>query len=491
MKTANKKVTAERLVRDALEKAKHFADYNIFTFLNEEGALAKAREIDARIAKGEEVGRLAGVPYALKDNFLSPEGETTASAHILQGFKSPITATSVAKLEAEGAIMIGRTNLDAFAHGSSTENSFFGPTLNAFDRKRVAGGSSGGSAVAVALDIVEFATGSDTGGSIRQPASFNGVYGLKPTYGCISRYGVVAMASSTDVIGFFTKTPEDMDLLMSIASGQDPKDMTTLPDYYDNAGAQAECAFSGTGSARPVVTGEPPLAFSVVTSEAPRETHSCLRIGIIKDFDNESVDPEIREALKKKCDLLKSKGHEIVELEMPALKYALAAYYIIVPAEVASNLSRYDGIRYGFRSKDSKDLDSLYFNTRSEGFMPENKRRIMIGNFVLSSGFYDAYFLKAAKARTLIVKAYDEAFKKCDFILTPVSPNPAFKLGEKVNDPVAMYLEDVMSVSLNLAGVPGLAIPAGKTTKGLPIGLQLVGPRRSDKILINFAKELV
>ena len=455
MKIANKKTTATELVKKALEKAKKYEKYNIFTFIDEEGALKRAAEIDAAIARGEKVGKLAGVPYALKDNFLSPRGETTASAHILQGFTSPVTATAVAKLEAEGAIMIGRTNLDAFAHGSSTENSYFGPTHNAVDFERVAGGSSGGSAVTVALDIVEFATGTDTGGSIRQPASFNGVYGLKPTYGCISRYGVVAMASSTDCIGFFSKTPEDMDLLMSIASGQDAKDMTTLPDYYTN------------------------------TSEA-----SVHRIGVIKEFDNESVDANIRKVLKGKCEALKKKGYEIVELEMPALKYALAAYYIIVPAEVASNLSRYDGVRYGFRSKKSDNLEDLYLNTRSEGFMPENKRRIMIGNFVLSSGFYDAYFLKAAKARTLIVQEYEKAFSKCDFILTPVSPNPAFKLGEKVNDPVAMYLEDLMSVSLNLAGVPGLAIPAGKTDAGLPIGLQLVGPRRSDKNLIEFSKEL-
>ena len=455
MQIANKNVTAERLVKDALEKAKHFSDYNIFTYLNEEGALKKAREIDEKISRGEKVGRLAGVPYALKDNFLSPEGETTASAHILQGFVSPVTATAVEKLEAEGAIMIGRTNLDAFAHGSSTENSYFGPTHNSADFERVAGGSSGGSAVAVALDIVEFATGTDTGGSIRQPASFNGVYGLKPTYGCISRYGVVAMASSTDCIGFFTKTPEDMDLLMSVASGQDPKDMTTLPDYYNESKGK-----------------------------------KAKKIGVIKEFDNESVDENIRKALKEKCELLKSKGYEIVELDMPTLKYALAAYYIIVPAEVASNLSRYDGVRYGFRSEKSNNLNDLYLNTRSEGFMPENKRRIMIGNFVLSSGFYDAYFLKAAKARTLIIKEYENAFKKCDFILTPVSPNPAFKLGEKVNDPVAMYLEDLMSVSLNLAGVPGLAVPAGETKDGLPIGLQLVGPRRSDKALIEFAKEM-
>lgn len=456
MKIANSKVTAERLVRDALEKAKHFSDYNIFTFLDEEGAIQRAREIDEKIKRGEKVGKLAGVPYALKDNFLSLRGETTASAHILEGFTSPITATAVKKLEDEGAIMIGRTNLDAFAHGSSTENSYYGPTLNSHDKKRVAGGSSGGSAVAVALDIVEFATGTDTGGSIRQPASFNGIYGLKPTYGCVSRYGVVAMASSTDCIGFFTKTPDDMELLMSVASGQDPKDLTTLPDYYNES-----------------------------------EVKKAKKIGVIKDFDNESVDKEIREALKKKCELLKSKGYEIVELEMPALKYALAAYYIIVPAEVASNLSRYDGVRYGFRSEKSNDLEKLYANTRDEGFMSENKRRIMIGNFVLSSGFYDAYFLKAAKARTLIVKEYEKAFSKVDYILTPVSPNPAFLLGEKVNDPIAMYLEDMMSVSLNLAGVPGLAIPAGENKNGLPLGLQLVGPRRSDKSLIEFSKELM
>ena len=487
MKIANKTVSATRLVKDALEKAKHFADYNIFTFIDEEGALKKAAEIDERIRRGEKVGRLAGVPYALKDNFLSPRGDTTASAHILEGCASPVTATAVEKLEAEDAVMIGRTNLDAFAHGSSTENSYFGPTLNAHDKTRVAGGSSGGSAVAVALDIVEFATGTDTGGSIRQPASFNGVYGFKPTYGCISRYGVVAMASSLDCIGFFTKTPEDMDLLMEIASGQDPKDMTTLPDYYSGGDINSQSDFS-----RPLRPTGSFLATEPRNDgrEGAGREKSGLRIGVIKDFDNDVVDKDIRKALKTKCDDLKKKGYEIVELEMPSLKYALAAYYIIQPAEVTSNLSRYDGVRYAFRSEKSKDLKDLYENTRGEGFMPENKRRIMIGNFVLSSGFYDAYFLKAAKARTLICQEYEKAFSKCDFILTPVSPNPAFKLGEKVNDPVAMYLEDLMSVSLNLAGVPGLAIPAGKNADGLPIGLQLVGPRRSDKELIEFAKEL-
>ena len=457
IQTASKTHSAVQMVRTALERAHRYQDtHHIFTFIDDEAALAKAAAIDQHIQRGETVGPLAGVPYALKDNFLSPEGETTASAHILEGFTSPVTATAVQKLEDAGAIMIGRTNLDAFAHGSSTENSYFGPTKNSRDPERVAGGSSGGSAVAVALGIVPFATGTDTGGSIRQPASFNGVYGLKPTYGTISRYGVVAMASSTDCIGFFAQSPEDLDLLMRVTAGHDPYDLTTLPDHYQTAPAET----------------------------APR------RIGVIKDFDNEAVDPEIRAALQHKLDLLRQQGHQIIELSMPSLKYALAAYYIIVPAEVASNLSRHDGVRYGFRSTKSQHLAELYQNTRDEGFMPENKRRIMIGNFVLSSGYYDAYYLKAAKARTLIIQEYEKAFKQCDFILTPVSPNPAFKLGEKVNDPVAMYLEDVMSVPLNLAGVPGLAIPAGETKSGLALGLQLVGPRRSDAALLQFAKTL-
>ena len=455
MKIANREQSAVELVREALAKAHEYQDeYHVFNWINDD-AIRKAEEIDQRIAQGEEVGKLAGVPYALKDNFLSPEGESTASALILEGFNSPVTATAVKKLEAEGAIMIGRTNLDAFAHGSSTENSYYGPTKNSKDVERVAGGSSGGSAVAVALGIVPFALGTDTGGSIRQPASFNGVYGLKPTYGAISRYGVVAMASSTDCIGFFTHEAEDLDLLMGVVAGQDKNDQTTLPDFYRESMAK-----------------------------------TVKKVGIIKDFDNEAVDSEIREALKRKIGALKAQGYEIVELEMPALKYALAAYYIIVPAEVSSNLSRHDGVRYGYRSANASSLGELYENTRNEGFMPENKRRIMIGNFVLSSGFYDAYYLKAAKARTLIINEYAKAFEKCDVILTPVAPNPAFKLGEKVNDPVAMYLEDVMSVPLNLAGVPGLTVPAGKTENGLDLGLQLVGPRRSDRTLVEFAKIL-
>lgn len=465
MKIANKEISAVSLVKEAFEKARRFAKYNIFVSLaDEEKALKKAEEIDKKIASGEEVGPLAGVPYALKDNFLSKEGNTTASAKILEPFHSPIDSTAAKKLEEAGAIMIGRTNLDAFAHGSSTENSYFGPTHNAKDFERVPGGSSGGSAAAVALDIVEFATGTDTGGSIRQPASFNGVYGFKPTYGTISRYGVVAMASSTDCVGFFAKNAEDMDLLMSICAGQDEKDPTTLPSYYNH---------------------EEQKYF------IPQINPRTAKIGVIRDFKNNSIDPEVQRVLDFEIEKLKAAGHKIIELDMPILKYALAVYYIVVPAEVASNLSRYDGVRYGFRSERAKNLGEVFGLSRNEGFMPENKRRIMIGNFVLSSGFYDAYFKKAEQVRTLIIQEYQKAFEQCDYLLTPVSPSPAFKLGEKVSDPVAMYFEDVMSVPINLAGLPSLAFPAGETKgNGLPVGLQIIGPRRSDKSILSFAKHL-
>lgn len=462
MKLANKTTTAVSLVMASLKRIEETKSKNIFTFVDKDRALEKAAEIDAKIQRGEDAGRLAGVPFALKANFLSKHRPADASAKILTEFISPIDSTTAEKLEAEGAICMGCVNLDAFAHGSSTENSFFGPTKNAFDDERVAGGSSGGSAVAVALDCVQFATGSDTGGSIRQPAAFNGVFGIKPTYGTISRYGVVAMASSLDVVGFFTKSAEDLDLLMSIAAGQDQKDQTTLPNFYGIHDVKL----------------------------------NKKSIGYIKEFiDSPALNSEIKSALKAKLAELKEKGYEIIELSMPTLEYALAAYYIIQPAEVASNLSRYDGIRYGFRTEklesDTKTtLDLLFENTRSEGFVRENKRRIIIGNFVLSSGFYDAYFLKAAKARTLIINEFTEAFKKVDAILSPVSPNLAFKLGEKVNDPVAMYLEDVMSVPINLAGVPAVAFPIGKSHTGLPLGLQLIGPRRSDKNLIKLSGEL-
>ncbi len=456
MKIADKNTKAVDLVREALEKAKEFEDYHCFISMNEARALERAKAIDEKITRGEKVGRLAGVPYALKDNYLSREGVTTAAARMLDNFPSPITATAVAKLEAEGAIMIGRANLDAYAHGSSTENSYFGPSHNAVDFERVPGGSSGGSASAVALGIVQFALGSDTGGSIRQPASYNGVWGMKPTYGTVSRYGVVAMASSTDVMGCFANTADAVDLVMSIMAGKDPKDSTTLDDFWNKELEDAK----------------------------PKKK----KIGIIKDFIGDGVNPEVVNAVKDYAAKMKKAGFEVEEIEMPIMKYGLAIYYIVQPAEVASNLSRYDGVRYGHRAAEITDLDSVYSKTRDEGFMPENKRRIMIGNFVLSSGFFDAYYLKAQKARTLLINAYNEAFEKYDALLCAVAPAPAFKFGEKTSDPLQMYMEDVMSVPPSMAGLPALAAPAGKSKDGLPIGIQLVGPRKSDQMLLNIAK---
>ena len=456
MKIADKNTKAVDLVQAALAKAEEYKDYNVFISMNAEAALEKAKAIDEKIAKGEEVGKLAGVPYALKDNYSSHEGNTTAAAHILDSYHSPITATAVAKLEAEGAIMIGRTNLDAFAHGGSTENSYFGPTKNAADNTRVAGGSSGGSAVATALDIVEFALGSDTGGSIRQPASFNGVYGIKPTYGAVSRYGVVAMASSTDTMGCFAKKAEDVDLVMSIMAGQDKKDSTTLPDYW--------------------------------TKNLNEVQPSKKKIGLIRDCFGEGINSEVDEIVRNYGKKLEAQGFEIEEFDMPILKYGLAIYYVVQPAEVASNLSRYDGIRYALRSADAKGLDEIYTMTRSEGFMKENQRRIMIGNFVLSSGFYDAYYLKAQKARTLLINAYNKAFEKYDALLCPVAPTPAFKLGEKTSDPLTMYLEDAMTVPASMAGLPALSVPAGKTADGLPVGAQLIGKAQNDQLLLSITK---
>jgi aspartyl-tRNA(Asn)/glutamyl-tRNA(Gln) amidotransferase subunit A len=360
----------------------------------------------------------------------------------------------VRKIEAEGAIMIGRTNLDAFAHGGSTENSYFGPTLNSHDKTRVAGGSSGGSAVAVALGIVPFALGSDTGGSIRQPAAYNGIVGLKPTFGTVSRYGVVAMASSTDTIGCLAETAADVDQVMGIMAGKDAKDSTTLDDFWQ---------------------------------EEPREKK--LRVGVIKDFMDKGVNTEVKEYVDKYIEKLKQVGHTVEEVEIPTLKYGLAIYYVVQMAEVASNMCRYDGVRFGARAKNVLNLDSLYTLSRDDGLMLENKRRIMIGNFVLSSGFFDAYYLKAQKARTLLIREYEKVFGKFDILLCPVAPTPAFKLGEKIDDPLQMYLEDLMNVPPSMAGLPAVAVPVGETAEGLSVGAQLIGPRRSDRQLLKLVKE--
>ncbi|MDO4871797.1 MAG: Asp-tRNA(Asn)/Glu-tRNA(Gln) amidotransferase subunit GatA, partial [Candidatus Saccharibacteria bacterium] len=404
-KVKNQEVTVKEVVLEAIKKAEAVQDKNALIKLTKESALKKAEELDKKIKAGNKEGKLLGVPYVVKDNFLTLLDETTAASKMLEDFKAPLEATVIKKLEAEGAIYIGKSNLDAFAHGGSTENSFFGVTKNAFDNERVAGGSSGGSAVITALDVVPFALGSDTGGSIRQPASFNGVFGVKPTYGTVSRFGVVAMASSTDTIGCFSKTVEDSEIVMEIISGKDKKDMTTLDDFFK------------------------------IETEPPKNK----KIAIIKDFMTDAVDPEVLKITNDYIDRLKQAGHEIEEVSMPILKYALAIYYVLIPAEVSSNLARYDGIRYGFRAE-SNSLDELYGKSRDQGFMPENKRRILIGSFVLSSGFFDAYYLKAQKARTLLKQAFYDVLGKYDALIGPVSPTPAFKIGENTDDPIKMYL---------------------------------------------------
>ncbi len=446
--------SAAQQVQDALQRANDKKDFNVIISLAEERALKRAEEIDAKIKKGENAGRLAGVPFIAKDNFLTFGSPTTAASKILENFEAPIQATSVEKLELEGAICIGKANLDAFAHGGSTENSAYGPTKNAVDTTRVAGGSSGGSAVAVALDIVPFTLGSDTGGSIRQPASFNGVVGVKPTYGTVSRFGVVAMASSTDVIGPITKNVADAELVMDVLAGKDNYDATTLPDFFK-----------------------------------PQQEIGKQKVGVIKEFMGDGVDAEVRNNTNEYIEKLRANGHEVEEVSLPLVSMCLAMYYIIVPAEVSSNLARYDGIRYGVRA-DAKSLSELYGKSRDHGFEAENKRRILIGSYVLSSGYYDAYYNQAAKARTLLIQQFDNLFEKYDVLVGPVVPTPAFKLGENTDDPLKMYMTDVMTTPANLAGVPAISVPAGTTKEGLPVGIQLIGQRRSDAALLALARSM-
>lgn len=448
--------TARQEVEIALERASSVKEYNALLSVTDARALERADEIDKKLQAGEVVGQLAGVPFVVKDNFLAFGAPTTAASKMLENFNAPLQATAVEKLEQAGAICIGKANLDAFAHGGSTENSAFGPAKNAIDQTRVAGGSSGGSAVVTALDVVPFALGTDTGGSIRQPASFNGIVGVKPTYGTVSRYGVVAMANSSDTIGCFAKSVAEVELVMSIMSGRDARDMTTLPDFF----------------------------VPEVSDITPQ------KIGIIKEFMTDAVDASVRARVDEYIERLRGAGHIVEEIELPLVKYSLAMYYIIVPAEISSNLARYDGIRYGHRSENVTTLAELYGKTRDQGFVTENKRRIMIGSYVLSSGYFDAYYQQAQKARTLLIAAFDELFKTHDILIGPVAPTPAFPFGKNTNDPVAMYLADIMTVSSSLAGLPAISVPAGTDDAGLPIGVQLIGPRRGDAHLMAIAKSM-
>lgn len=421
-----------------------------------EQALNKAKEVDDKIAGGEEIGPLAGIPVVLKDNLCTKGVLTTCSSKMLHNFIPPYNATVVEKLNAADAVIIAKANLDEFAMGSSTENSRFFTTRNPWDTERVPGGSSGGSAASVAADETIYSLGSDTGGSIRQPASFCGVVGLKPTYGSVSRYGLVAYASSLDQIGPISKNVTDSAIIMNTIAGHDPLDSTSadfkVPDY----------------------------------TKALVNDIKGLKVGIPKEYFAEGIQPEVREAVDRAIKKMEALGAQCEEMSLPHTEYALSAYYIIAPAEASSNLARYDGVGYGYRDKTAEDIVSMYMKSRSEGFGTEVKRRIMLGTYALSSGYYDAYYLKALKVRTLVKQDFDRAFEKYDILLTPTAPTPAFKLGEKTEDPMEMYLSDVCTISVNLAGIPGISIPCG-FAKGLPVGLQLMARPFGEETLFRAA----
>lgn len=452
----NGKVSAKDNVEKSLSLIAEHEDFKAIIAVIKDRALERAEEIDSKVKSGKNAGKLAGVPFIAKDNFLVFGADTTAASNILKGFDAPYQSKAIEKLESEGAICVAKANLDAFAHGSSTENSDFFTTLNPIDKTRVPGGSSGGSATSVALDLAPFSLGTDTGGSIRLPASFCGIVGLKPTYGLVSRSGVVAMGSSLDCIGPLTKTVEDAGLVLDVMAGKDPMDSTTI-DRQDSY------------------------------SDLQKIDEKSLTVGVIKEFFDEGLNPDIANSINAQVDKLKSKGANIIEVSMPSIKLALAVYYVLCPAEVSSNLSRYDGQRYGFSDKSAKDLDESYLGSRSIGFGDEAKRRIMIGTYVLSSGYYDAYYQKAQKVRTKIINEFNEAFKKCDVLVGPTAPATAFKIGENTSDPLQMYLMDVMTVGANLVGNPSISIPAGDVN-GLPVGLQLMTPQRKDKELLEISK---
>jgi len=423
-------------------------------------ALETAADVDRRIAAGQDVGKLAGVPVAVKDNMCTTFGATTCASRILENFHAPYNATVVEKLLAADAVIVGKANMDEFAMGSSTENSGLKQTVNPWDTSRVPGGSSGGSAAAVAGRLCFAALGSDTGGSIRQPASFCGVVGLKPTYGRVSRFGLVAYGSSLDQIGPITRTVADSALMMNVIAGHDPADSTSV----DEAIA--------------------PVCDYLEKLDEPIEN---LKIAIVPEFVA-GADEQVQKALSEVTDVYKKLGAEIIEINMPHLDYAIAAYYVIATAEASSNLARYDGVHYGHRSEKADDYIEVYSKSRAEAFGKEVKRRIMLGTYALSSGYYDAYYLKALKVRNLIRGDFTGAFEKCDCIMMPVSPTTAFKIGEKVDDPLTMYLSDIYTIAVNLAGIPGISVPCGFDENNLPIGLQILAPAFGEHKLLRIAR---
>ncbi len=455
---AEGRITATALAEEFYIRIKQEdPEIGAFLTLSKERAAAKAAEIDKLAEAGNPLPPLAGVPVAIKDVMVTHDVRTTAGSKILENFVPPYDCTAVARMEAAGAMVLGKLNCDEFAMGSSTENSAYHPVHNPRDKSRVPGGSSGGSAAAVAAGMAVATLGSDTGGSIRQPASFCGVVGLKPTYGRVSRYGLIAFASSLDHIGPFAKTVKEAALVLRTIAGRDPMDSTSadvpVPDYV----AELEKPVQGA------------------------------KIGVAKEYFGEGLDPEVRTAVEAAIQKLAELGCEVVPVSLPHTEYAIPTYYIVATAEASSNLARYDGVRYGFRAGNARMLSDMYRLTRDAGFGMEVKRRIMLGTYVLSAGYYDAYYLKAQKVRTLLTRDFGNAFKKVDVIAAPTSPTPAFRLGEKVNDPLAMYLADIYTVTANLAGIPGISVPCGENHEKLPIGLQLFGRHFDEATVLRVA----
>ena len=445
-------------VNEALARIEAFdQDLNCYVTVDAEGARKRAEEVQKLIDEGSLTGPLAGVPVAIKDNMCTEGLLTTCSSKILYNFKPTYTAEAVKNLEKAGAVIIGKTNMDEFAMGSTTETSAFGETKNPWNTEHVPGGSSGGSCAAVAAEECSYALGSDTGGSIRQPSSFCGVTGIKPTYGTVSRYGLIAYGSSLDQIGPVAKDVTDCAVILEAIASYDPKDSTSVK--------REDCDFTA----------------------ALVDDVKGMKIGIPRDYLGEGLDPEVKKAILSAAQVLKDKGAIVEEFDLSLVEYAIPAYYVIASAEASSNLARFDGVKYGYRTEEYEGLHNMYKKSRSEGFGEEVKRRIMLGSFVLSSGYYDAYYLKALRTKALIKKAFDSAFEKYDVILGPAAPTTAPKLGESLSDPIKMYLGDIYTISVNLAGLPGITVPCGKDSKGLPIGLQLIGDCFKEKNIIRAA----
>ena len=457
-KLKNKELTSTEITQSYVDKIKEKEpEVQAFVTTLEDEALKQAKEIDEKRASGEIKNDLAGIPIGIKDNMCTKGIKTTCSSHMLENFVSPYDATVVEKLKSENLIDLGKLNMDEFAMGGSTEYSYFHKTYNPWNLNKVPGGSSGGSAAAVAANMVPWALGSDTGGSIRQPSSFCGVVGLKPTYGLVSRYGLVAFASSLDQIGPITKDVEDSAILLNLIAEHDEKDTTSADiakkDYTKNL----------------------------------KNDIKGKKIGVPKEFFGEGINAEVKEKLQEAMETYKELGAEVEEFSLDIAKYSLATYYIIACAEASSNLGRFDGIRYGYRTPEFSNLKELYKKSRSEGFGPEVKRRIILGTYVLSSGYYDAYYKKAQQVRTLVMNEFQKAFKKYDVILTPTSPTVAFDIGSKSNNPLEMYLADICTVSVNIAGLPGISIPCGVDKEGMPVGMQLIGNKFEEEKLLNMA----